>query len=227
MDTTFATFYSSFYMSTWDLHFLETELKKRCAYLYQWGQKQNNHWDSYTSFIYDTPHWDSFIALLKQTHQTLQVDKGMLFDYAANRWFNFWSAVAIEQIFKTSLHITAVQNPKDREKDFILHGIAFDHKTSVFPKGFKKSITYAKTNKPQLITWLYKNQSEEQRFHLKNRLFVIVHHRNGAHWKLKAELTHLKTEIEKYLTNFNTNQLHSFNFEENNETLSDIIWVTS
>ena len=209
-----------------DLDYLESQLQKRLPYHYHWGRKQNNNWDNYTSFIYETPSWDQFIESLKVTYQSLQVDKQELFNYAANRWFNFWSAMGVETIFKEDINVHPVEYAKDSVKDFLLHNIPFDHKTSIFPKGFKKSLEYAKANKTELITWLYQNQSKQQRYHLKNRLFVIVYNEDGQHWKLKAELGLLKKEIEKYLANFNPNQLHSFNFDKNYTTFSDIIWVT-
>ncbi len=226
MDIFVAPHYFSVYMTKIDIPYLESQLQKRLPYRYQWGRFQNNEWDSFTGFIYDTPSWEQFILQLKQTHQNLQVDKRALFDYATNRWFNFWSAMGVEMIFKAADLVRPVANAKDSEKDFFLKGIPFDHKTSVFPKGFKQSFEYAKTHKEELIMWLYTNQSTEQRYHLKNRLFIIVHETHGFHWKLKAELSLIKKEIENYLSNFRPNQLHSFNFDNNHKTLSDIIWVT-
>ncbi|MEZ4857318.1 MAG: hypothetical protein R2781_00735 [Flavobacteriaceae bacterium] len=214
-------------MTKIDLQYLESQLQKRLSYRYQWGRFQNNEWDSYTGFIYDTPSWEQFVLLLKQTHQNLQVDKGALFDYAANRWFNFWSAMGVELIFNESEWVQSVWQTKDSEKDFFLKDIPFDHKTSVFPKGFGQSLEYAQNHKEELITWLYTNQSTEQRYHLKNRLFVVVYDAKGFHWKLKAELSLIKKEIEKYLANFQTNQLHSFNFDKNHKSLSDIIFVSN
>lgn len=214
-------------MTKIDVQYLESQLQKRLPYRYQWGRFQNNEWDSYTGFIYDTPNWEQFISLLKQTHKSLQVDKSALFDYAANRWFNFWSAMGVELIFREAATVQPVSNSRDSEKDFFLKGIPFDHKTSVFPKGFGKPFDYAQAHKDELITWLYKNQSTEQRYHLKNRLFVVVYDTNGLHWKLKAQLSRIKQEIEKYLLNFRPNQLHSFNFDNNHKTLSDIIWIAS
>ena len=70
--------------------------------------------------------------------------------------------------------ISPTKNPKDRLVDFKIHDIPFDHKTTVFPKQFQKSIHYAKTHEEELITWLYDNQSTQQRHHLKNRLFIVV-----------------------------------------------------
>jgi hypothetical protein len=95
--------------------------------------------------------------------------------------------------------------------DFTIKGISFDHKTSVFPKGFGKSISYAKDNPKELIEWLYENQSQEQRKHLKNRLFVVLFSSDGEHWKLKSEILWLEKIILEYLRNFDENKLIKIN----------------
>jgi hypothetical protein len=208
-----------------NLENIEKELKQRHPYSYKWFRKQNDAWDNHTNFIYQTPNWESLIqkiALLAETHA---FEKHEIFQYAANRWYNFWSAQAVEQIFTEIEGIEPVSETKDSEKDFYLHGIAFDHKTSVFPKQFNKSFDYAQNHKAELIEWLYKNQSTQKRHHFKNRLFIIVYAENGEHWKLKAEISMLKIAIEKYLAGFKSEQLHSFTFVEGQTTLSDVIWV--
>jgi hypothetical protein len=77
-----------------------------------------------------------------------------------------------------------------------------------------------------LIVWLYKNQSSQQRHHFKNRLFIVVYDQKGAHWKLKAELSLLKTTIEKFVADFRPEQLHSFSIG-GRKFLSDVIWVSA
>ena len=213
-------------MSTQSLQNIESELKKRLQYKYIWGQKQNDIWDFHTNFIYSTLRWEELVFKMKQTAADNNLKKIDLFNYAANRWFNFWSSVAVEEIFCSIPDVKAVANKKDKQKDFFLCGIPFDHKTSVFPRQFKKSYEYAQSNKAELITWLYQNQSIQKRHHLKNRLFIVVFAENGEHWKLKAEISLLKNSIEKYVEGFKPEQLHSFTFVDDQRTLSDIIWVS-
>lgn len=205
---------------------IETQLKKRHPYAYKWYQKQNNIWDGYTNFIYAILDWESLLIEIKKTYKTYNLDKHALFYYASNRWYNYWSAVAVEQIFNRSSKVVLDANPKDKNKDFKLLDIEFDHKTSVFPKGFLKSFSYAQAHKRELIQWLYTNQSKQNRFHTKNRLFVVVYDSNQEHWKLKAEIALLKTAIENYLLNFEVQKLQKFNFTPQTQTLSDVIWVT-
>lgn len=204
---------------------IQTELEKRVPYRYQWQQKQNDLWDSHTAFIYETLQWETLLERMKQVVTAENLDKGILFNYAANRWFNFWSAMGVEQIFSELKGVEKVYNSKDSEKDFYLNGIPFDHKTSVFPKRFQKNFEYALQHKKELILWFYEHQSKQKRYHLKNRLFVVVHAADGAHWKLKANLLLLKTEIIKYVNNFSEAQLQNITFANGNTALSDIIWI--
>jgi len=208
-----------------DVSKIETELKKRHQYPYKWYRKQNDIWDGYTNFIYKTLTWEELIKKIAETVNKHQLDKKELFYYAINRWYNFWSAMAVEYIFSTCEGVVPEQNSKNRLIDFTLQEISFDHKTSVFPKGFNKSFDYAKTNPKELIEWLYKNQSSQQRQHFRNRLFLIVHKKDGEHWKLKAEIKLLEKEIKNYVSNFKSSQLQKFIFTTPTETFSDLIWV--
>ncbi len=204
---------------------IQTELEKRVPYRYQWQQQQNDTWDGYTAFVYETLRWETLLERMQQVIAAEKLDKGKLFNYAANRWFNFWSAVGVEQIFTELEGVEKVKNYKDAEKDFYLNGIAFDHKTSVYPKRFSKDFKYAFQHKRELIEWLYKHQSKQKRYHLKNRLFLVVHAKDGAHWKLKANLQLVKTEIVEYVNNFSEAQLQNITFVNGDTALSDIIWV--
>ena len=201
-----------------DLQRIEIELKKRLAYPYSWGRIQSNSLDYHTNFIYKTY---SFEALLKLTENF----NNPLKNYAYNRWYNFWSAKAVEYIFTTHNNVVANKNAYHKYIDFSINQIPFDHKTSKFPNGFKHSIDYAKDHQKELIFWLYKNQSQQQRKHLKNRLFIVLYDGiSKQHWKLKAEIMHLKLEIDKYVTDFSENNLYKFDFGQG-DVLSDIIWL--
>ncbi len=207
-----------------NLQKLERELKKRWAYPYRWGGKQNDRRDRATDFIY---HLRSFDALLAETHTRFgdarQYDAWL--NYALNRWYNFWSARAVEEIFCGLEGVVPARNSRDRLVDFTLHGICFDHKTSIFPKGFGRELDLARQRPRELIEWLYQNQSQEQRKHLKNRLFIVLHAADGEHWKLKAEIGWLESLIENHVRRFDPARLHRFSFEPHIVTLADIIWA--
>ncbi len=184
---------------------IEVELKKRWAYPYQWGRKQNNAWDKQTQFIYSV---NTFSQLQERLNEFKDLFNFLeLQNYAFNRWYNFKSAQAIEYIFCSHSKVNAAANPKDREKDFYINNLAFDHKTTVFPKGFSHTLDYTTKRRSELLKWLYINQSKQQRFHLKNRLFLMLHSKSNEHWKLKAELKWLNILIWDYLDAFDNNQL--------------------
>lgn len=200
-----------------DLIRVENELKKRLIYPYKWGRKQSDEWDTKTNFIYTTYNFETLLE------KTAPFDEKVR-DYALNRWYNFWSAEAVENLFSLHENVTSNKNKFDKLIDFTINTTCFDHKTTVFPIGFNQTVTYAKNNPDELIQWLYLNQSQEGRKHLKNRLFIVLVDKNNEHWKLKAEVTLLKSEIDIYVQNFNSDNLFNLNLE-NNTILSDLIWV--
>jgi len=203
---------------------IEKELKKRLAYPYKWGRKQNDEYDKLTNFVYRIP---SFEEVLKETDSMFRKDREHqnISNYALNRWYNFWSAQAVEKIFCSLPNVKPALDEKDRLVDFTIDGVTFDHKTSIFPKNFPYTIDEAIKNTEELILWLYKHQSQQQRKHLKNRLFIVLYSSDGEHWKLKAEISWLKERIEKYMSGFNPHYLLKFSLEENQETLADVIWA--
>ena len=201
-----------------DLISIEKELKKRTAYPYKWGRKQSNDWDRLTNFIYRTDDFDSLLSRLRDFDEDIK-------NYALNRWYNFLSAKAVEYMFAQHPIVKPNLNQYDKLVDFSINGIDFDHKTSVFPKGYGKSLEFAQNNKSDLIIWLYENQSQQGRKHLKNRIFVVLYDSvNNQHWKMKSEIMLLKKEIDKYVNNFSIEKLSKLNFGSG-IVLSDIIWV--
>jgi hypothetical protein len=197
---------------------LESELKKRLAFPYNWGRKQSDDWDFKTKFIYQTKDFESL------ENQCRNFDDGLR-NYAFNRWLNFWSAKAVEAIFATNQFVKKEENQFSKTVDFYISGIPFDHKSSVFPKQFAKTFDYSVNHKKELIEWLYNNQSQQGRKHHANRLFIIFYdEKNGEHWKLKGELTLIQEKITHYLSNFSEANLVSLNLESH-EILSDVIWI--
>jgi len=204
---------------------LEKELKKRWDFEYTWGRKQLNKLDELTNFIYETA---SFELLLEEIEIRFKNNSEYLAlkNYTLNRWYNFWSAKGVEAIFCEHENVKPHSNSKDKYIDFYISTIPIDHKTTVFPKGFKKSIPYAISHKKELIEWLYKNQSKQQRSHFKNRLFIVLidYENRHEHWKLKAEITWLKQLISSYLCTFDSQKLTKLTIE-NSTITADIIWA--
>ncbi len=191
---------------------LESELKKRWKIPYVWGKKQNNCDDIKTNIIYQTPFFEEITQQISHFPEDLQM-------YALNRWYNFWSAKAVETIFSQSPEVHPVFESKDSQKDFFWKTIPFDHKTTVFPKAFAHSVEYAQHHPEELISWLYKNQSSEKRQHFENRIFVVVNH-----WKDKAELLRLHSTIHTFLQTFSLSDFITFR-HTGKDVSSAIIWA--
>lgn len=203
---------------------IESELKKRLRYPYIWGRRQGNLYNGMTRFIYNT---FSFNDLLKTIDREFKGDSKYddLFNYALNRWYNFWSAEAIVRIMCSHPKVEAAMDERDRLVDLTIDGIPFDHKTSVFPRNYVGDIAYARKNPIDLIEWLYSEQSQEQRHHMKNRLFLVLYSPDGNHWKLKADISWLKGIVDNYMAHFSKDKLQKLSFDANTTTLSDIIWA--
>lgn len=212
-------------MTNFELENIETELKKRWELPYIWGRKQNDVWDKHSNFIYNIKDWDLLKLRISKVSRDENINAKDFLNYCSNRWYNFNSAMAVEEIFKGVKGIVPAQNSKNRLVDFNFFGIDFDHKTSVFPSRFNGSLQHALQHPEKLIEWLYRNQSSEQRQHYANRLFLIVYAENGEHWKLKAEIYWLKRIIEEYAANFEPSQLKPFAFSPGKTTYSDLIWA--
>ena len=203
---------------------IENQLKKRLTYPYKWGRKQNDHFDKLTNFVYRI---QSFEDVINEIGTRFRKDKehDNIANYALNRWYNFWSAQAVEKIFCSLPNVKPALDSKDRLVDFTIDGVTFDHKTSIFPKNFPFKIDVAVKKTDELIKWLYRHQSQQQRKHLKNRLFIVLYSSDGEHWKLKAEISWLKERIEKYMEGFNPHYLLKFQLEKGHYTLADVIWA--
>ncbi len=209
------------YLRRMTLTELENELRARHALPYRWGRRQTDAFDRRTRFVYDVKTWAELLARLT-AHET-EPDFADLRDYAANRWYNFWSARAVEFFFSQSARVEPAANPRDRLRDFTLDGIAFDHKTSIWPAGYGGTLAAAQADPTALIQWLYAHQSGEGRHHTANRLFVLLHAADEQHWKLKADLTQLRTAVRAFVA---APQLRRIAIENGQrEVTSAVIWV--
>src|SRR5688572_30320992 len=115
-----------------DIKFIEAELRQRTRYKYEWDRKQTNDWDSLTNYVYRIRAFNDVLTETKQRFAHRE-DYKRLGGYAVNRWFNFWSAQAVEAMFESHPIVTPAENSKDRFCDFFIHDIPFDLKTTVFP----------------------------------------------------------------------------------------------
>ena len=210
-------------MRSSDLFVIEAELKKRTRFKQIWNRKQTNAYDDLTKFIYSTKAFEDILAEVKSrfaNHPEIK-DIG---NYAVNRWFNFWSAQAVEAMFVQHPRVKA-HVAKDKLCDFFIDGIPFDLKTTTFPKRIDLTFNEAQRNPEKIALWFYEHQSGEQRQHYANRLFLVLYKTSNpdVSWTLKAELSWLESLIKKYLDNFDAARLMSLQLREHSFK-TDIIW---
>ena len=203
-----------------DLQNIELELKKRLNSPYRWERKESDEWDRATQIIYKITDFETLLSELDE----LELEEKIK-NYGINKWFNFWTAKAVEKVFTENQNIMPNTNQYGKLLNFEINGVKFDHKVFVFPKHFNQSFEYAKQNKPELIQWFFDNQNQDGRKHLKNRLFIVLFDSvDRRHWKLKAEVSLLNETVTQYLENFDSDSLVTLNID-GNQILSDVIWV--
>ena len=195
-----------------DLRRLQIQLKKCYPFIENWKRKQNDKWDKQTNFIYKVRSFSQLEHAVKDRFER-ELNFKELRIYSLNRWYNFWSAQGIEYIFCNYPNVKPHSDPYHQFIDFWIDEIPFDHKTSVFPKRYNQSIEFAKNNPTDLLRWLYENQSKQKRFHLQNRLFLILCEKEGNHQKLKSEIDFVQPIIENYLKNFSFRNIKKLEFE--------------
>ncbi|PCJ67780.1 MAG: hypothetical protein COA58_01190 [Bacteroidetes bacterium] len=188
-----------------NLERLEMQLKKRWASKYKWGKRQVDIWDSQTDFVQRFTDFDEVndeIVTQFNTHAKFEDIR----NYALSRWYDFQSARAIEYILDAHPLVRKVKNVKGLERDLFINGVGYDHKVVMYPRSYSETIEVAKSNKKELIQWLYEND-DEMNFHPRNRFYIVLHEENGEHWKLKAELKWIEKLIDTYFHEYSEQRL--------------------
>ena len=198
---------------------IEIELKKLTE-LPPWGRKQGEDWDKLSSFVYQKPSYEE----LYQQINALKKDAAFE-HYCVLRWFNTLSTMALEEIFCSNPKVKANKNKYEKLIDFSLKSVPFDHKISLYPRNYPDTQAYAEENPASLIEWLYDNQNKDGKYHAENRLFVMLYAADGQHWRLRAEVAKMSTEIGNYIQHFDKNKLTMLTLSEGSTILSDIIWI--
>ena len=184
-----------------NLDHLEIQLKKRLASEYKWSFKQADIWDTHTAFVCSIFDFEDVVARIYDEFHT-HARFVELRNYALSRWYDYYSAMAVEHIFHTHPKVRKVKEANDREKHFYINGIAFDHKIITSPSEFPQGIDKAMADPQEFLKWLSKDASNQQHSKAKHRLFLVLHQNDGEHWRLKAELSWIKTRVDLYLDSY-------------------------
>lgn len=183
-------------------HFIQKELEKAKPYLnYKW-KVQDNINDKLTNFIYWCESYDELIYYFEKENKKNEID----FSYVIHRWYNYKVSKTIEAIFTSYNICKAEKDEKHKEIDFYLFQVPFDLKVTVMPSDFfgkPKDFFKKRSNRNKLIDWFYENQSQGQRKHIANRLFVVCKGENNRNSNIKSK--ELKSDFElihKQIENF-------------------------
>ncbi|HLZ09948.1 MAG TPA: hypothetical protein VKT80_15270 [Chloroflexota bacterium] len=165
-----------------------------------WGRVQNDAWDRLCHFIFRVRTADGVAERARGIALPAGVDPKEFADYVLRRWYCFWGARLAELLFLTHPNVLAGP-PKDRLVDFTIDGVPFDLKTSEVPIALAGLLADPGANASTVAAWLYRHQSRERRFHLANRIYLVLHQPNAPEeaWRLRGDVTALRASIDGFL----------------------------
>lgn len=182
---------------------------------------QKDSKDLDTNFIY---YCGSFSSVL-----VLSIENGLSIEetnYAIRRWFNYHTSKMAEKLFVDN-GATPEENLKNKSTDLYIDGIPFDIKLTVVPALYKETDLSKRTNKDDLIRWLYENQSKEGRNGLQNRIFIVCKSSSYAKSILtKAEFDLIDLAISKFINYYSDKEKNKIEID-GNTVYSDIILVSN
>lgn len=175
----------------------------------RWGSKQNNEVDQKTRFIYNCLTHQDLEKMIEM--KLLDSDEA---NYARRRWINFMRHDAWLEVILEVFGQDAVKNSNDFHQT---EDLVITHRDTKYPFDLKITIWSSRARDLDIGgygLWLYQNQSQQQRFHLRPRLFIVSKDESALYDHLAA-----KNTIQDLQSNF-TNHLH--NYVLNGETVTAI-----
>lgn len=203
---------------------LELELQKALKVIGANWRMQNNYNDYKSNFIYRVDTLDEVIKNSKINN----IDE----KYSIHRWYNFKTSIACENIF-VEYGATKEKNYRNKEIDIYINGVPFDVKLTVYPNALASHPYDLKTRegKNNLIKWFYKHQSQQQRKHLANRLFIVCDGKNQYESLcLKSDFEQIRKKIIDFINDCKTNGFNTLKiYDKGIEYVvqSDIIYITN
>jgi hypothetical protein len=185
-------------MSTFNL--IRHELNKLHD-LPPWGRSQEDRWDQISTFVYRIKTLQGVRRQAQAQAKAAGLSVEAFEAYAVRRWFNHHTHNQILAMFLAHPTVQPEANSRHHTIDFYLRGIPFDLKISLFPKAYPESIAYAQQNPHHLAQWQYEHQSKQGRYHIGNRLFIILYHRTQPElsWQLRRDFETLEQLIQNFL----------------------------
>ncbi len=160
------------------------DLARAKEYMGSHWMMQNNRNDNASRLIYETATFDGLLDKLDRGHYSEEER-----NYVIHRWFNLQTSTICEELFieHGATRATAEEN-KYGHTDIFVGEIPLDVKLTVYPRGRnpgnRRSKLERRTDRDELIRWMYANQSKGYRHSYNNRLFIVcmgdsVDERNG------------------------------------------------
>ncbi len=201
---------------------VELELQKALKLISPQWDMQNNFNDYRSNFIYKVETVDSCIQQAKQNDVAV--------DYALHRWYNFKTSTQCEKIF-CDYGAVKESDYKNREIDIYIDGTPFDVKLTVYPKALSShpyDLT-TRAGKNEMIKWMYSHQSQQQRKHLANRLFIVCDGKTQYDSLcLKSDFIQIRSKIRSFLSYVRDNGFNEIDIYDSGEKFhvcSDIICI--
>jgi hypothetical protein len=187
-------------MGSHKANLIRRELNKVEA-LPSWGRRQGDNWDRLSDFIYRVKTLKGLRRQARARAKAEGLNETDFEAYALRRWYNFHTH---QQVFEMiCAHPSVRKEPDSRHPtvDFYLRDLPFDLKLSAFPRNYPHPLDEAIANPGDLINWQYRNQSQQRRYHVENRLFVVFHNRTHPNdtWQLRRDFVRLECLLSDFL----------------------------
>lgn len=166
-----------------------------------WGRVQNDAWDHLCGFIFELRTADAVTGRVEEVARANpRIDPVELHRYVLRRWYCFWGARLAELLFLRHPNVQPGR-PRDHEVDFYLDGRPFDLKTTELPRAFTGGLDEVLGDPARAIIWFYAHQSRERRFHVGNRLFLLLADPDDPNraWRLRGDEAALRQAIDAFV----------------------------
>ena len=165
----------------------------------KWGLKQNDKLDQVTKFIYYCSRQQDLEARI--TKANLNPDVA---NYARRRWINHKRHDAWLEVILEVFGQNVVKNPDEFHKT---EDLTISHNGGQYSFDLKVTVWSSRVrdlNISEYGLWLYANQSRQQRFHLRPRLFVVAREEKNLYLHSNAIKTveELKKNFMDYLQTY-------------------------
>lgn len=178
------------------------ELHKALSLLSSKWSRQNNTSDKRSNFIYQVETVDECLSKARE----MGIDQ----NYVLHRWYNYHTSIYCERLF-VKYGAKKESDIYNHDIDIYINDIPYDVKLTVYPAKLEKEGIFYDLNtrdgKDKLIQWMYSNQSQQGRKHLKNRFFIVCNGKTTEE-KLskKSDFDTIEQKISNYFEFLKTNK---------------------